>query len=96
MKILFVIFALMLLVGCSSPEVPAAPVDTDTVTATDNSTVHRQMIGQLETILLKRNEQLQELQNRILELEYEVVSLETDEQKTEKGERRAGLCSEKF
>ena len=79
MKILLVIFALMLLAGCSSPEVPAEPVDTDTVTAIDNSTVELQMIGQLETILLKRNEQLQERQNRILELEYEVVSLKTNE-----------------
>ncbi len=79
MKILLVIFALMLLTGCSSPESPPAPVDTDTVTAIDNSTVELQMIGQLETILLKRNEQLQERQNRILELEYEIVSLKTNE-----------------
>ena len=35
------------------------------------------MIDQLETILLKRNGQLEELQNRILELEYEAVSLKT-------------------
>ena len=79
MKIILVIFALILITGCSSPEKPPAPVDTDRVTVTHNSTVHRQMIGQLETILLKRNGQLQELQNRNMELEYEVVSLKTNE-----------------
>ena len=77
MKIILVIFALILLAGCSSPEPPPAPVETDTVTATDNSQVELQMINQLETILLKRNGQLEELQNRILELEYEAVSLKT-------------------
>ena len=77
MRIILVIFALILITGCSSPETPPAPVDTDTVTATDNSTVYQQMIDQLETILLKRNGQLEELQNRNLELEYKVVSLKT-------------------
>jgi len=79
MRILLVIFALMLLAGCSSPEPPPAPVETDSVTATDNTTVYQQMIGQLETILLKRNGQLEELQNRILELEYEIVSMKTND-----------------
>ena len=77
MKILLVIFALMLLAGCSSPEAPPEPVDTDTVTATDNTTVYLQMIGQLEAILLKRNGQMEELQNQNMELQYEIVSLKT-------------------
>jgi len=75
MRIALVIFALMLLAGCSSPEPPPSPVETDTVTATDNTSVYLQMVGQLEAILSKRNGQLEELQNRILELEYEIVSL---------------------
>lgn len=79
MKTILVIFALILLAGCSSPESPPAPVETDSVTATDNSTVYQQMINQLETRMLTQDAQIEQLNNQALELQYELIALRANE-----------------